>query len=75
MLQFEDDEYYYYVKAVPKMSISEKEVKVKSITFAGEERRMEDIPKDTGAPVEHPEGFSVEEVDFESKLEESLKEL
>ena len=26
-VQFEDDEYYYYVKAVPKMSISEKEVK------------------------------------------------
>ena len=75
MLQFEDDEYYYYVKAVPKMSISGKEVTVKTINFAGENRRMEEIPKDTGAPVEHPEDVSVEDVDFESKLEDSLKEL
>ena len=30
-LQFEDDEYYYYVKAVPKMSISIPDKKVKKI--------------------------------------------
>lgn len=29
--QFEDDEYYYYVKAVPKMSIAISERKVKKI--------------------------------------------
>ena len=29
--QFEDDEYYYYVKAVPKMSISIPDKKVKKI--------------------------------------------
>jgi hypothetical protein len=29
--QFEDDEYYYYVKAVPKMSIAIPEKKVKKI--------------------------------------------
>lgn len=107
MLQFEDDEYYYYVKAVPKMSISNKDVTIKkieddrqvqvplanpnsrydthpyqagpvpqeTITFAGIDQKMEDVPKDTGAPVEHPEDLSVDEVDFESKLEESLKEL
>ncbi|MGN1140579.1 MAG: hypothetical protein ACI4TF_05225 [Oliverpabstia sp.] len=107
MMQFEDDEYYYYVKAIPKMSISNKDVTIKkiedevqeqvpyvnpnsrydihpyqagpvpqeTITFAGIDRKMEDVPKDTGAPVEHPEELSVEDVDFESKLEESLKEL
>lgn len=30
-VQFEDDEYYYYVKAVPKISIASKEKKVKRI--------------------------------------------
>lgn len=30
-VQFEDDEYYYYVKAVPKMTVAEPEVKVKRI--------------------------------------------
>ena len=30
-LQFEDDEYYYYVKAVPKMSVSEEDINVKKI--------------------------------------------
>ncbi len=31
-VQFEDDEYYYYVKAVPKMNVSVTEKKVKNIT-------------------------------------------
>lgn len=31
-VQFEDDEYYYYVKAVPKMAIAAPEKKVKKIT-------------------------------------------
>lgn len=30
-LQFEDDEYYYYVKAVPKLNVPSKEKKVKTI--------------------------------------------
>lgn len=30
-LQFEDDEYYYYVKAVPKMTVAQSEKKVKHI--------------------------------------------
>ena len=30
-LQFEDDEYYYYVKAVPKIKVTEKEFNVKKI--------------------------------------------
>ncbi|MGN0437857.1 MAG: hypothetical protein ACI4F4_04980 [Lachnospiraceae bacterium] len=31
LLQFEDDDYYYYVKAIPKLSISEKKANVKHI--------------------------------------------
>ena len=31
-VQFEDDEYYYYVKAVPKVTISTPEIKVKKIS-------------------------------------------
>ncbi len=34
-VQFEDDEYYYYVKAVPKVSIGVTEKKVESITGTG----------------------------------------
>ncbi|MBR4795830.1 MAG: hypothetical protein IK050_05260 [Lachnospiraceae bacterium] len=30
-IQFEDDEYYYYVKAVPKLNVTEKDVQVKHI--------------------------------------------
>ncbi len=33
LLQFEDDDYYYYVKAIPKLSISESNVNVKHINF------------------------------------------
>lgn len=32
VVQFEDDDYYYYIKAVPKVRISEANVKVKKIT-------------------------------------------
>ena len=31
-LQFEDDEYYYYVKAVPKVNLSSKEKQIKKIS-------------------------------------------
>ena len=37
--QFEDDEYYYYVKAVPKMSIAIPEKKVKKISSGGRNTR------------------------------------
>jgi len=38
-VQFEDDEYYYYVKAIPKISMATKTVKVKRINPRGTERR------------------------------------
>ena len=34
-VQFEDDEYYYYVKAVPKMYVAEKEKQVKTFPARG----------------------------------------
>ena len=37
-VQFEDDEYYYYVKAVPKVTVSAPERKVKKINRASERR-------------------------------------
>ena len=104
MLQFEDDEYVYFVKAVPKMSIAEKDVTVntieedqetdmappsdvdgqeyphgpvsqETIVFAGFDRKMEDVPADTGAPIQKLDDDQMEEVDFESKLEQSLNDL
>ena len=39
-VQFEDDEYYYYVKAVPKMAVSTPEKKVKKITTQRGNRRV-----------------------------------
>lgn len=46
-VQFEDDEYYYYVKAVPKVSVSVPEKKVKRINRRQETERMDadDIDK------------------------------
>lgn len=89
-LQFEDDEYYYYVKAVPKMSIAGKNVTVKTIGEA--EIQPGPVPQETIAftglqkqlnreetisnPVEEPgEEVSQTNVDYESRLEESLKDL
>lgn len=38
-VQFEDDEYYYYVKAVPKIYVTTKEKRVKRIAAKDEEKR------------------------------------
>ena len=48
-LQFEDDEYYYYVKAVPKLAISGQEKTIKKINHYQEEMSedAENMPKDT----------------------------
>lgn len=42
-LQFEDDEYYYYVKAVPKISIASPEKTVKKINERRDEDELEEI--------------------------------
>ena len=38
-VQFEDDDYYYYVKAVPKITVSAPDVKVQKINSAKKKRR------------------------------------
>ena len=78
-LSYEDDEYYYYVKAVPKASISTTKRSIKKITAEAEEDDEEDIyanpifkeeksGKDTKT-------VAVDDIDFERKLEESLRDL
>ena len=70
--QFEDDEYVYYVKAVPKSFVAQTEKSIKTIS-------SEPVNKDE-VPEEEEEAIPVERVeeenfDFEKQLEESLKDL
>lgn len=44
-LQFEDDEYYYYVKAVPKMTVSLPEKRVKKISGAENDNTEREIQR------------------------------
>ena len=94
-LEYEDDEYYYYVKAVPKAAVATSERSIKKITgqLVKEEKRSDDAVVSYGSPIfspednkkkkrkaaqEESEGVTnpeVEHVDFEKKLEESLKDL
>lgn len=86
-LEYEDDEYYYYVKAVPKASVATSERSIKKINAepAREERKGRDDVVSYVSPIFH-EGDEtqeepaaanppVENIDFEKKLEESLKDL
>lgn len=41
--QFEDDNYYYYVKAVPKVSVAQREVSVKKINTRKNEKKVEEV--------------------------------
>ena len=93
-LQYEDDEYYYYVKAVPKAAVSTSERSIKKITAepAKEEHTEEKAltyanpifredsrktPKEerSDGKEELLKNKEVEEIDFEKKLEESLRDL
>ena len=44
-VQFEDDEYYYYVKAVPKMSISRPDLQIKKLNIRKELEDTSAIPE------------------------------
>ena len=97
-LQFEDDEYYYYVKAVPKALVATSERSIKKINGETdrEERRVSEKTADYTAPLFQKETKSenrsakrkpvqeessvvekadIDDIDFEKKLEESLKDL
>ena len=94
-LRYEDDDYYYYVKAVPKSTISTSERSIKKITAepVREEKNTEErvlayanpIFRGDGQKSARPESGKtpenlmkneeLEDVDFEKKLEESLRDL
>lgn len=95
-LEYEDDEYIYYVKAVPKASVSTSERSIKKINAepVREEKKTEEVRGNyanpifrddekprrkkasphTGSarPVQRP---VMKDIDFEKKLEESLRDL
>ena len=96
-VQYEDDDYVYYVKAVPKASVATSERSIKKINAepVREERKAEDNSGTYANPIfrqdEKPkrkkaspaadrkprqaEKPAAKDIDFEKKLEESLKDL
>lgn len=68
--QFEDDEYIYYVKAVPKSLVAQTEKSIKTIS-SDYEKKTEDVQEEA-IPVER---VGEADFDFEKQLEESLKDL
>ena len=95
-LEYEDDDYYYYVKAVPKALVATSERSIKKINgeSAREERKSAERVVNYSTPlfqgeeppkkkkrVQETEAASVvqkadiDDIDFEKKLEESLKDL
>lgn len=69
--QFEDDEYVYYVKAVPKSYVAQKEKSIKTIS-SDYEKKQNAEENDEATPVER---VKKEDFNFEKQLEESLKDL
>ncbi|MDO4519420.1 MAG: hypothetical protein Q4B47_03875 [Eubacteriales bacterium] len=84
-LQYEDDDYYYYVKAIPKATISLSERSIKRINddvdeVEGKNKKEAESDMVTVAQMEGDasgmiSSVEVDDVDFEKKLEESLKDL
>ncbi len=90
-MEFEDDEYYYYVKAVPKMTISQSQREIKTIsaedsasesqTAVSESSESAAVLEeyfggfDSASAYENVLGKDETVLDFESKLEESLNDL
>lgn len=73
-LQYEDDEYYYYVKAVPKMTITEQKRFIKTISEEDPndpptQRKAKPEPKQKRIVPQRPE------TELEKKLEKSLEDL
>ena len=91
-LEYEDDEYYYYVKAVPKAAVATSERSIKKINAepAKEEKQADAQVVSYANPIFHGDdepvqeteeagpverNKEIEDIDFEKKLEESLKDL
>ena len=73
-VQFEDDEYYYYVKAVPKLSVSAKEKQVKRINQRKETEKSEDetVKTDDNRKEESSRMQLTGEMDIDKLIEEEL---
>lgn len=77
-MQYEDDDYYYYVKAVPKVSITRQERLVKTIReepnieIEPEEDKEELVSESTDNHVSSPKYADIDESNFEDSLEEKL---
>lgn len=77
-LQFEDDEYYYYVKAIPKVSVAVREKKVKKINTRKKSVPVEkeNFKKDmthSETLVEQIKPVDIEESEIQKIIEEELK--
>ncbi len=69
-LQFEDDEYYYYVKAIPKVSVAVPEKTVKRIN---ERQRTDFIDTEQVLELEQITKVEVEESEIQKIIEEELR--
>ena len=67
-VEFEDDEYYYYVKAIPKAYAYKRKLPVYH-----NDQTQGAVPAETDIPQVSLPG--VEDIDFEKKLEDSLRDL
>lgn len=77
-LQFEDDEHYYYVKAIPKVSISVREKTIKKINVRQETGMMdiEEIQKaadESNSKEMQEKAAELEESEIQRLIEEELK--
>lgn len=73
-LQFEDDEYYYYVKAIPKVSMPVREKTVKKINTRKEGTSKESVQKKKRIEeISMVEDIDVEESEIQRIIEEELK--
>ena len=77
-LQFEDDEYYYYVKAIPKVSVAVREKTVKKINAHqnSTDKETEDEKNDVAGIenlVDQIKPVDIEESEIQKIIEEELK--
>ena len=72
-VQFEDDDYYYYVKAVPKFNMAKTEVKVKKINSRTDDEKEQYDPRDVYG---HEDGeVEPEELDRQRAYERDVVDL
>ena len=73
--QFEDDEYVYYVKAVPKSFVPQKQKSVKTFATNKNKTEKDQTPEKKDPSFDFSEDSDEEVFDFGKQLEESLKDL